>query len=80
MVVCAAEYAEFLHCKGRMFTDFSQVRKEIEDETDRATGTNKGITNIPINLRISSPNGKLFRFLLFVEMTGKVCLFLFRIE
>ncbi|KAK2179718.1 hypothetical protein NP493_476g04057 [Ridgeia piscesae] len=50
------KYAEFLHCKGRMFTDFSMVRKEIEDETDRATGTNKGICNLPINLRISSPN------------------------
>ena len=55
---CVAEFAEFLHCKGRMFTDFDEVRKEIEAETDRATGTNKGICNLPINLRISSPNGK----------------------
>ncbi|GFN78157.1 dynamin, partial [Plakobranchus ocellatus] len=32
------------------------VRKEIEDETDRVTGSNKGISNIPINLRVFSPN------------------------
>lgn len=50
------EYAEFIHCKGRIFTDFDLVRKEIEDETDRATGSNKGISNIPINLRVYSPN------------------------
>lgn len=51
------EYAEFLHCKGRVFSDFDAVRKEIEDETDRVTGKNKGISNIPINLRVYSPNG-----------------------
>ena len=52
-----AEYAEFLHAKGRKFTDFDMVRKEIEDETDRMTGSNKGISSIPINLRVYSPNG-----------------------
>ena len=51
-----AEYAEFLHAKGRKFVDFEQVRKEIEDETDRLTGSNKGISNIPINLRVYSPH------------------------
>ena len=51
------EYAEFLHCKGRIFTDFDLVRKEIEDDTDRVTGPNKGISNIPINLRVYSPHG-----------------------
>lgn len=34
------------------------MRKEIEAETDRVTGSNKGISNIPINLRVYSPNGK----------------------
>lgn len=53
-----SEYAEFVHCKGKKFTDFDMVRKEIEDETDRATGSNKGISNIPINLRVFSPHGK----------------------
>lgn len=31
-------------------------RKEIENETDRATGHNRGISPVPINLRIYSPN------------------------
>lgn len=52
------EFAEFLHCKGKKFVDFDEVRKEIEAETDRVTGGNKGISNIPINLRVYSPNGK----------------------
>ncbi|XP_077426300.1 dynamin-2-like isoform X4 [Vanacampus margaritifer] len=51
-----AEYAEFLHCKGRKFVDFDEVRQEIEAETDRLTGSNKGISPIPINLRVYSPN------------------------
>ncbi|KAK7475452.1 hypothetical protein BaRGS_00033333 [Batillaria attramentaria] len=50
------EYAEFVHTKGKKFTDFNMVRKEIEDETDRVTGSNKGISNIPINLRVYSPH------------------------
>ncbi|XP_055366630.1 dynamin-3 isoform X9 [Betta splendens] len=51
-----AEYAEFLHCKGKKFVDFDEVRSEIEAETDRITGSNKGISPIPINLRVYSPN------------------------
>ncbi|KAK7817898.1 hypothetical protein U0070_005541 [Myodes glareolus] len=50
------EYAEFLHCKGKKFTDFDEVRHEIEAETDRVTGMNKGISPIPINLRVYSPH------------------------
>ncbi|KAG5881863.1 hypothetical protein JTB14_022448 [Gonioctena quinquepunctata] len=50
------EYAEFLHLKGKKFTDFDEVRKEIEAETDRVTGSNKGISSIPISLRVYSPN------------------------
>ncbi|XP_073941492.1 dynamin-1 shibire isoform X11 [Choristoneura fumiferana] len=51
-----AEYAEFLHCKGKKFVDFNEVRAEIEAETDRITGSNKGISPVPINLRVYSPN------------------------
>ncbi|KAM4598712.1 dynamin-2 isoform 1-T1 [Polymixia lowei] len=51
-----AEYAEFLHCKGRKFVDFDEVRAEIEAETDRITGSNKGISPVPINLRVYSPH------------------------
>lgn len=50
------EYGEFLHVKGRKFTDFDHIRKEIEDETDRVTGANKGISPVPINLRVYSPH------------------------
>uniref|UniRef100_A0A4W6FYF6 Dynamin-2 n=1 Tax=Lates calcarifer TaxID=8187 RepID=A0A4W6FYF6_LATCA len=50
------KYAEFLHCKGKKFVDFDEVRSEIEAETDRITGSNKGISPIPINLRVYSPH------------------------
>ncbi|XP_076583140.1 dynamin 3a [Chaetodon auriga] len=51
-----AEYGEFFHCKGKKFTDFDEIRKEIETETCRLTGSNKGISPVPINLRIYSPH------------------------
>ncbi|KAK7945034.1 hypothetical protein WMY93_000762 [Mugilogobius chulae] len=46
----------FFHCKGKKFTDFDEVRQEIEAETDRVTGANKGISPVPINLRVYSPH------------------------
>lgn len=52
------EYGEFLHSKGKIFSDFNEINKEIVKETDRLTGSNKGISNIPINLRVHSPHGK----------------------
>lgn len=39
--------------------NFDEVRQEIEAETDRVTGANKGISSIPINLRVYSPNGTI---------------------
>ncbi|XP_077413185.1 dynamin-1 [Vanacampus margaritifer] len=56
LISATAEWAEFLHCKGKKFTDFDEVRQEIEAETDRVTGANKGISPVPINLRVYSPN------------------------
>ncbi|CAI9563421.1 unnamed protein product, partial [Staurois parvus] len=56
LVTCPTEHGEFLHCKGKKFTDFEEIRMEIEAETDRITGTNKGISPVPINLRVYSPN------------------------
>ena len=50
------EYGEFLHLRGKIFADFLEIRKEIEAETDRTTGSNKGISPVPINLRIFSPH------------------------
>ena len=40
----------------KRFTDFNEIRKEIEQETFRVAGQNKGISKLPINLRIYSPN------------------------
>ncbi|XP_034293756.1 dynamin-2 isoform X6 [Pantherophis guttatus] len=56
LIFSKTEYAEFLHCKSKKFTDFDEVRQEIEAETDRVTGTNRGISPIPINLRVYSPH------------------------
>ncbi|KAG8042853.1 hypothetical protein GUJ93_ZPchr0083g33702 [Zizania palustris] len=39
----------------KRFTDFSLVRKEIADETDRETGRSKQISSVPIHLSIYSP-------------------------
>ncbi|KAL3315014.1 Dynamin- GTPase protein [Cichlidogyrus casuarinus] len=56
LINSSAEYGEFLHAKNKQFTDFDEIRKEIEAETDRETGSNKGISQKPINLRVYSPN------------------------
>ncbi|KAB2571340.1 Dynamin-related protein DNM1 [Lasiodiplodia hormozganensis] len=50
------EWAEFLHIPGRKFFDFGEVRREIENETARIAGNNKGINRQPINLKIYSPH------------------------
>ncbi|RLN21652.1 hypothetical protein BBJ28_00005537 [Nothophytophthora sp. Chile5] len=49
------EWGEFLHMPGQKFTDFAEIRREIEKETDRITGKNKGISNKSINLKVFSP-------------------------
>ena len=49
------EWGQFLHVDKR-FTDFEDIRKEIEQETFRVAGQNKGISKLPISLRIYSPN------------------------
>lgn len=50
------EWGEFLHKPNQIMYDFQQIKKEIEEETDRSTGKNKGISPIPINLKIFSPH------------------------
>ncbi|KAL1883841.1 hypothetical protein VTK73DRAFT_7629 [Phialemonium thermophilum] len=50
------EWAEFNHVPNRRFTDFSDVKREIENETARVAGTNKGINRQPIHLKIFSPH------------------------
>ncbi|KAI9790191.1 MAG: Dynamin- GTPase protein [Peltula sp. TS41687] len=50
------EWAEFHHIPGRRIYDFSEVKREIESETARIAGNNKGINRQPINLKIYSPH------------------------
>ena len=49
-------WGKFLHTGDKKFEDFSQIRDEISDETKRLAGTNKGISDDPIRLRIFSPH------------------------
>ncbi|XP_038869377.1 dynamin-1-like protein [Salvelinus namaycush] len=51
----ADEWGTFLHSKNQIFTDFLEIRKEIEEETERSSGGNKGISPEPIYLKIFSP-------------------------
>ena len=56
-------YATFDHAKDdkgepKVFTDFDAVRQEIEDDTDRVTGENKGLSRVPISLKVFSADGK----------------------
>lgn len=48
------EWGKFLHTKDKIYGDFDQIRLEIERETDRMAGSNKGICPEPINLKIYS--------------------------
>lgn len=48
------EWGKFLHTKDKIYSDFDEIRKEIERETDRMAGSNKGICPEPINLKIYS--------------------------
>ncbi|GFY57094.1 hypothetical protein TNIN_416611 [Trichonephila inaurata madagascariensis] len=50
------EWGKFLHTKSKIYPDFDEIRKEIEAETDRMSGSNKGICHEPINLKIYSPH------------------------
>lgn len=50
------EWAEFSHIPGQVFEDFNAVRREIERDTDRVCGQNRGISHQPINLRVFSPS------------------------
>jgi len=48
------EWGIFLHTKGKIYTDFNEIRSEIDRETDRMAGHNKGICPEPISLKIYS--------------------------
>ncbi|KAL7206091.1 hypothetical protein ACSBR2_018910 [Camellia fascicularis] len=50
------EYGEFLHLPGKRFFDFNEIRWEIQAETEREAGENKGVSDKQIRLKIFSPN------------------------
>uniref|UniRef100_A0A8C3L4V7 Dynamin-1-like protein n=1 Tax=Chrysolophus pictus TaxID=9089 RepID=A0A8C3L4V7_CHRPC len=52
----AEEWGKFLHTKNKIYTDFDEIRQEIENETERISGNNKGISPEPIHLKIFSAN------------------------
>lgn len=49
------EWGQFLHIDKR-FTDYNEIRKEIEQETFRVAGQNKGVSKLAIFLKIYSPD------------------------
>lgn len=49
-------YAEFVHKKDQKFTDFKEVQKEIEKDTEKVAGGEKGISNLPIVVKVFSQN------------------------
>ncbi|KAM3865245.1 dynamin-1-like protein isoform 1-T1 [Diretmus argenteus] len=50
------EWGKFLHTKNKIYTEFEEIRQEIEAETERISGNNKGISDEPIHLKIFSPH------------------------
>uniref|UniRef100_A0A8C1WV28 Dynamin-1-like protein n=1 Tax=Cyprinus carpio TaxID=7962 RepID=A0A8C1WV28_CYPCA len=50
------EWGKFLHTKHKIYTNFDEIRQEIENETERISGNNKGISDEPIQLKIFSPH------------------------
>ncbi|CAD8138201.1 unnamed protein product [Paramecium octaurelia] len=55
--VCAQPTAEFVEeIKGKKYTNFDEVRKSIEDLTDKVCGTSKNIIDKPIILAVTGPN------------------------
>lgn len=49
-------WGKFLHTNDKKFEDFSAIRDEIANETNRCAGGNMGISDEPIRLRIFSPH------------------------
>jgi hypothetical protein len=48
------EWGTFLHTKNKIFVDTDEIRQEIERETDRMAGSNKGVCPEPISLKYYS--------------------------
>uniref|UniRef100_A0A665WBE9 Dynamin-1-like protein n=1 Tax=Echeneis naucrates TaxID=173247 RepID=A0A665WBE9_ECHNA len=56
VLIKGEEWGKFLHTKNKIYTDFDEIRQEIENETERISGNNKGISDEPIHLKIFSPH------------------------
>ncbi|KAM9854440.1 dynamin-1-like protein isoform 2-T2 [Aulostomus maculatus] len=54
--VVGEEWGKFLHTKNKLYTNFEEIRQEIEAETERISGNNKGISEESIHLKIFSPH------------------------
>ncbi|XP_054287684.1 dynamin-1-like protein [Macrosteles quadrilineatus] len=63
----AEEYAIFQHDQTKVFTDFDLISAEILDQTVKLAGSNKGICNVPITLKIYSNS---FLNLTLVDLPG----------
>ncbi|XP_062404350.1 dynamin-1-like protein isoform X4 [Sardina pilchardus] len=50
------EWGKFLHTKNKIYANFDEIRQEIETETERISGNNKGISDEPIHLKVFSPH------------------------
>ncbi len=48
------EWCKFLHTKDKIYTEEDDIRAEIERETDRMAGGNKGICPEPISVKYYS--------------------------
>jgi replication fork clamp-binding protein CrfC len=70
-------YACFGHDQKKL-TDFDEVRKEIERDTERVTGCNKGLSNEPILLKVFSPEGDYILHALY-QQCAYVCLPIFSV-
>lgn len=50
------EWGEFLHVPHKRFYNFQDIKREIDLETLRIAGKNKGISKLPIHLKVYLPN------------------------
>ncbi|KAK9942448.1 hypothetical protein M0R45_008114 [Rubus argutus] len=51
-----SEWGEFRHLPEKRFYDFTKIRREIQAETEREAGLNKGVSDKQIRLKITSPH------------------------
>ncbi|KAL4503241.1 hypothetical protein ABPG72_000847 [Tetrahymena utriculariae] len=50
------DYVEFSERRGEKITDMDQVRKMIDEDTEKIAGKNKAISNVPLRIKFYSKN------------------------